>query len=205
LVKKLERPNIYEADFQGFFDNVTHTGILDELENIGVPSLERGFLHSLCISTVKLNEEPQIQESVEDLMGQMKRNWETFVKKQAPKSVILDGDEVVIFDDPHKLPDNVIVIGDEIFVLDEPVDDSYRDVPTPFHLGTPIPKEKGVPQGAPISCSLATLTLRPLENDEDILLYADDVLGFPDSTIQSPSEILDMPVRGVMCKPAKTQ
>jgi retron-type reverse transcriptase len=38
---------------------------------------------------------------------------------------------------------------------------------------------KGVPQGAPISCSLATLALRKLENSIDCVLYADDGLYFP--------------------------
>jgi len=31
LVKNLNSPNIFEADFKGFFDNVTHKGISKEL------------------------------------------------------------------------------------------------------------------------------------------------------------------------------
>jgi hypothetical protein len=42
-----------------------------------------------------------------------------------------------------------------------------------------ITKDKGVPQGAPTSCSLATLSLRYLEKLYKILFYADDVIYFP--------------------------
>lgn len=66
-------------------------------------------------------------------------------------------------------------------------------------------KEIGVPQGAPISCSVATLTLRDLEKKEDILLYADDILGFPSDTSREPSEILNSPDRGVLVKDKKTR
>jgi hypothetical protein len=47
-------------------------------------------------------------------------------------------------------------------------------------LGMMAPvKSRGVPQGAPTSCSTATIALRGKEKEYDILLYADDVIYFP--------------------------
>jgi hypothetical protein len=48
-------------------------------------------------------------------------------------------------------------------------------------------KNKGVPQGAPTSCSLATLALRRFERIYDIICYADDVIYFPKSSDCDPA------------------
>lgn len=52
---------------------------------------------------------------------------------------------------------------------------------------------------------MATLSLRPLEEKEEILLYADDILGFPSDSSREPSEILNSPDRGVLVKDKKTR
>lgn len=49
-----------------------------------------------------------------------------------------------------------------------------------------LTKDEGVPQGAATSCSLATLVLRYLERDEDLILYADDILLFPKTSTENP-------------------
>jgi hypothetical protein len=50
---------------------------------------------------------------------------------------------------------------------------------------------KGVPQGAPTSCSLSTLALRNLERNKSILFYADDVIYFPSSSTDDPVKDLE--------------
>jgi len=56
-----------------------------------------------------------------------------------------------------------------------------------------VPKKKGVPQGAPTSCSLATLSLRYLEKLYKLLIYADDVIYFPKEVKGNPGKDLHLP------------
>jgi len=51
-------------------------------------------------------------------------------------------------------------------------------------------KNAGVPQGAPTSCSLATLALRRFEKKLEIICYADDVIYFPESSDCDPIDDL---------------
>jgi hypothetical protein len=55
-------PNIYEADFKGFFNNVTHEGIDYVLWDIGFPQAERDFMRELNGSIPKLTSEDKIHE-----------------------------------------------------------------------------------------------------------------------------------------------
>jgi len=70
---------------------------------------------------------------------------------------------------------------------------------------------KGVPQGAPTSCSLATLALRPLEEKvkesrvEDLVLYADDVIYFPEDANADPIERLENPKMGIKVNKEKSR
>jgi len=51
----LDSPNIYEADYTGFFDNVTHNGLRYLLTTrLGMPSSELEFIMRLNSSVVKL-------------------------------------------------------------------------------------------------------------------------------------------------------
>jgi len=43
---------------------------------------------------------------------------------------------------------------------------------------------QGVPQGAPTSCSVSTLCLRPLERKYDAVMYSDDGLIFFDKGVE---------------------
>jgi hypothetical protein len=67
--------------------------------------------------------------------------------------------------------------------------ESERTIPLNIYYidetATNTVKDRGVPQGAPTSCSLATLCLRTFKN-LNVLFYADDVIYFPKSSNCDP-------------------
>jgi len=63
---------------------------------------------------------------------------------------------------------------------------------------------KGLPQGAPTSCSLATWVLRSIEH-LDVVLYADDVIYFPKTSDCNPIEDLSLPKWGIQVHPEKSR
>jgi len=68
-------------------------------------------------------------------------------------------------------------------------------------------KEVGVPQGAPTSCSIATLTLRPLEKEQEgrLVIYADDIVYFPKNSKENPIETLENPEMGIKVNAKKSR
>jgi len=59
----LKEPNIYEADYEGFFNNVTHMGMKAVmLNNLSLPFTETHFIMRLNESLVKLQKEDKIPE-----------------------------------------------------------------------------------------------------------------------------------------------
>lgn len=71
LTELLDRPNLFEADFKGFFDNVTHDGIADILRrDLSFPDKEIEFLKALNSSIVQLPREVRIEETRIDLLNQ---------------------------------------------------------------------------------------------------------------------------------------
>jgi len=60
------------------------------------------------------------------------------------------------------------------------------------------PKVIGVPQGAPTSCSVATLCLRDIEKRIRSVLYADDGVYAPKTSSDSEIEKVEDPEKGVM-------
>jgi len=63
LVKLLDSPNIYEADYTGFFDNISHNGLRYVLTTrLGIPSNELEFIMRLNSSVVKLPAEKLLFE-----------------------------------------------------------------------------------------------------------------------------------------------
>jgi hypothetical protein len=70
LLKLLDSPNLFEADFKGFFDNVTHDGISSVLVNLGLPAPEVDFIRSLNKSIVRLPGSLHLDETKVDLVGQ---------------------------------------------------------------------------------------------------------------------------------------
>lgn len=135
LIPKLKRPNIFEADFKGFFDNVTHFG-LRKMIYYSLKFPGEGFLITLCQSLVTLPPKIRIPEPHEEYL------W----LEQYTKGLNLN----------QNLLGHILKKNDRL---------NWAG--------------KGVPQGAPISCSLATLALRKLEDRIECVLYADDGLYFP--------------------------
>jgi hypothetical protein len=64
---------------------------------------------------------------------------------------------------------------------------------------------KGVPQGAPTSCSLATLALRRLEEKLKVLFYADDVFYFPEKAEGDHAKALEDEDLGLIIQPSKSR
>jgi hypothetical protein len=66
---------------------------------------------------------------------------------------------------------------------------------------------KGVPQGAPTSCSTATLTLRPLERKQEgrLIIYADDVIYFPETSSEDPIKTLEDEEMGIKVNQNKSR
>lgn len=64
LLKKLDKaPNVYEADFKGFFDNIEHQGLTYVcLEDLNLPVNEVRFINALNQNLVKLTGEDKLIE-----------------------------------------------------------------------------------------------------------------------------------------------
>jgi len=70
----LDKPNLIETDFQGFFNNVTHIGIAGELSLLGLPSSEIDFIGKLNRSIVQLPEELEVPEHPFHVRGNMEKD-----------------------------------------------------------------------------------------------------------------------------------
>jgi hypothetical protein len=157
LIKKLDSPNIFEADFKGFFDNVTHFGIAKVLEDsLKMPASEVRFLTSINKSLVNLPQKQRLKEP-HALHHEIKRRQEWASYKEL-----------------------------------------YGTIPESYGLFC------GVPQGAPTSCGLATLALRPMIEEVDCVLYADDGLYFP-KEFKKVLRPLNRPNMGVEVNRKKTR
>lgn len=174
LTKLLDRPNLFEADFKGFFDNVTHSGIEVILKQMGYPDTEVDFISSLNRSIVKLPERVRIKETRVDLMGQfdISRQDEWTDEEWAYATSFLDA-YMETLDDP---------LAPEIY-------DNNKKI--------------GVPQGAPTSCSVATLCLRDIEKRLKAVLYADDGVYSPETSNDSEIGKVEDPEKGVKLNPNK--
>jgi len=154
LVHLLKEPNIFEADFKGFFDNVTHSGIQWVLRaRLKLPESEIDFLarlmESLPVFPFEEGEEGRLPEPDLDFLSHPKESRE-------------------------------VALGLPAYLLRK--------------------KRRGVPQGAPISCSLATLALRPVERGMKCLAYADDTLLFPKRGTTDPRRVLSQPLYGLVVR-----
>jgi hypothetical protein len=85
------------------------------------------------------------------------------------------------------------------------VDPSYPKKLLLQSTGEPLMKMNGVPQGAPTSCSTATLPLRFLEAKYELLLYADDVIYFPKSADCNPVKDLTVIQLGLKVNRSKSR
>lgn len=201
LVKMMNKPNLYGADFKGFFDNVTHDGISVVLADLGLPYDEVDFVRSLNESIVQLPELVRIEEKQIDLVGQTclddSPDWCDLGPSEGVGSVwdeerFLRGSPSWDSIPDLKSEDGLSVVWDALIENELSEDPKYR-------------KEVGVPQGAPTSCGLATLVLRPLETEIDILAYADDTITAPDSSDWDPEKFFNRKELGIRLKPASSE
>lgn len=224
-------PNIYEADFKGFFNNVTHKGLRLVLNELGFPKSELKFITFLNQSVPKLTKEDKIEEPdrkiIFDRVGKLTENayigqsefqerivsnWEGRI----PGEKIIQGD---IRNYTPKDPREMLTILNGMLISTPQADGKYsavgdrppdrplteqeikyfkyvnlikskqpftrNEIANQWGISPDRPsvqweyKTIGVPQGAPTSCSLATLVLRKLSERCKVLLYADDVIYFP--------------------------
>lgn len=148
LARKLNQPNIYEADYKGFFNNVNHALITENMiYELKCPPKMAMFVADLNSSVVKLQTIDQILE-----------------------------------------PDRKF--SSEIYMA--------------LQMMAPV-KSEGVPQGAPTSCSTATLALRHLERTLDVIIYADDIIYFPKDSSKDPIEALENYSMGLLVQPSKSR
>lgn len=210
----LDRPNLFEADFKGFFDNVTHRGIAVALESMGFPPSEIEFVNNLNSSVVSLPEKLMIPETSVDVHTNLRRMRES--ERLNPKERGLPS----YWENKHGL----ISIHSRI-KEQNPLTDPSRDARVQEALDRilgpllekqalfsivdqednlkVVPKVIGVPQGAPTSCSVATLCLRDVESRMKSVLYADDGVYSPETS--SDTEVLKVedPEKGVKLNPDK--
>lgn len=71
----LDRPNLFEADFKGFFDNVKHSAIVMELKKMGFPDSEASFVRVLNQSVVDLPEVLRAKERSVDLLANFMKDF----------------------------------------------------------------------------------------------------------------------------------
>lgn len=211
IVRRLHLPNIYEADFKNFFGSVQHSGLELVLKDIGLPQSEIHFIHDLNKSQPKLTEKDEIEEFkvrqynyISDCLAReippsgpywepiRQRIIEAFGTDDPSESELLQ----MCLDEGNGMywegnePVNMILL--KYVEVQWALLSSFGPSTGEFHGLL-----QGVPQGAPTSCSLATLALRPLERKYNIVIYADDVIYFPESSDCNPYNDLTDLVYGI--------
>jgi len=190
LASKLNQPNIYEADFEGFFNNVTHSGLHEVLVyEMNLPEREAIFIRTLNQSLVKLPEKDLIEEP--DRMIPLH------------SSGLPNLDSPQNSDDMDKLMNSLEAWG---FPMPSDNIEDMGNLSWMLMTQTMV-KDRGVPQGAPTSCSLATLALRFIEEKRDVVIYADDIIFFPNKleSEHDPAWVLEDSSMGVRCNKEKSR
>lgn len=189
LIKMLNNPNLFEADFKGFFDNVTHDGIATVLiDHLHLPIGQCRFIRKLNSSTVTLPEPLKLQEPLADLMAGMDEEYEAWLNGTGSLS---------------KMGLYMRWYGGK-FMSDSPLAVKLKFFPPAEKKFLPdVPKTEGVPQGAPTSCSIATLCLRDIELRMKCVLYADDGIYSPATSSDEEIGKVEDPEKGVRLNPNK--
>lgn len=180
LLKNLKEPNIVMVDFKGFFDNVAHNAINLTLMQMGMPRDEVSFISAINKSKPKLPTEvriPETEYSHHMLDMEYFMNGARFTReKYVPRWIPINGKWVR---NPEAPPRDKL-------------------------LKTELFKFRGVPQGAPTSCSLATLVLRHISAEVRSVIYADDGAYFP-KDIEHCLERMNRPELGIRPNPDKIE
>lgn len=192
---RLSRPNIFEADFKGFFNNVTHEGLHKTLvEVLGFPVSEADWIRQLNQSTVKLTSKDEIIEPDREVRyqsdGKLNPSMDNYssvykLSQDLYEKFIIEGNSP----EPEEDPNAKWWESDGLDYPEPDEDPNLREeIMNSVDIGH---KRIGVPQGAPTSCSLATLALRSLESKYDVIIYADDIIYFPSDDEGNPFEDLN--------------
>jgi len=275
IVRRLNAPNIFEADYQGFFNNVTHLGIKSVLLNeLHLTFEETNFIQRLNKSLVKLQAKDKIEEmdrkypfdkdgeinvqhdptkdpslisanaftyymanphltlqQAVDIVKEAKREGKTsafvaednskgsewqesgsnvWVKETGQGKPKVQWDpltgELKVLEEPKEEPKAIV---NEIHILDAVRQiRATKQIPSNLYYqdwsSQELSKDRGVPQGAPTSCSLATLAMRWIEK-LDVVLYADDVIYFPKDSNCDPIKDLTKKKWGLIINEEKSR
>jgi len=171
LTSLLKEPNIFEADYEGFFNNVKHAALEHVMYGkLKMPFHEVEFNMLLNQSLVKLQKFDRIEE---------KDRTYTLLKDGTPNPQARPNWYYRMEESTNRETIHIEYLPDRLYI------EKSLQV-----------KKEGVPQGAPTSCSLATLALRHLDNYK-LLIYADDLIYFPKSSECDPYMDLHKAVWGL--------
>jgi hypothetical protein len=180
-------PNIYEADYKGFFNNVTHIGLHKTLTlELKLPTDEAYFIWNLNQSIVKLEKVDKIYEEDRNY------TYNPNNPKLRPEG-LMDPKWKPRVQDAFYNPNNPELMPEGQMSLDLHTKAFWGKI-----------KLRGVPQGAPTSCSLATLALRYLEYFYKIIAYADDIIYFPKDPSKDHANDLTVPQLGLFVHEGKS-
>lgn len=165
-----DMPNVYEADFKGFFDSIDIKGLTDVLWSIGLPALEAAHIEALNRSLPKLTEKDLVKEVTRQvyLNSSGKPNPDMDMKYDTENLM----SQWIPLERANQNPELHLLAGlTTVNAATKPYQtvfaenfDRFKHLPEFMQFMT---KGRGVPQGAPTSCSLATLAFRPLEKQMD--------------------------------------
>jgi len=208
LMELIEKPHIYEADYEKFFDSVSHVGIRHAMvEKLGIPESIKEFINSLNESLVELAQEDLITEPDRGVIITKDDKYNPQANPDLdPRSI--SGHGFLEYTNNPGLYKTLFEAEKAVRqgkARLKNVDPSYPKRLLLDSTGEPYMKMNGVPQGAPTSCSTATLPLRFLEAKYELLLYADDVIYFPKSADSNPERELTIPQLGLRVNPSKSR
>lgn len=214
--------NVYEADFKGFFDSIELTALSEVLKELGLPMSEVHFIEDLNKSQPRLEKEDKADEFKTRQFNYISHCLANEIAPSGPywEPIRQNIEDAFGSSDPRKSPLLLECLVEGCGLYWE-LDDLRRNpefillkyVEIQWALLSSFGKEtkfhemlKGVPQGAPTSCSLATLALRRLESRlRKVLFYADDVFYFPANPEDDHLKALTDEELGIVVQPKKSR
>lgn len=194
---------MYEIDYKQFFDRVNLLEIYSQMVRIGFPIRFADFMlqinkFPIDLEFMKLNE----MQAISKLMDYITRNPDFKFRKTSglTRRIVKEHGGVArcgmsaytVYSIINKVA--TARDGGEYITLTDVIDSMF-DMPESYSIYGIAKANLGVPQGAPTSCSLATLALRTIEErvkDQglEMVAYADDVI-IAGKTEFDPSSVLE--------------
>ena len=200
LGRAINKPDIYEFDYKGFFDSVSSTKVLSDLRQMGLPKIASGQLYHIVKSVPQLREVDEMPEPDRVLRynsrGEVNVNYlgrpgltAAQLHPEIPRDLMVG----MMYEDMADLDgvplewvlSNYETVYKKYLEYQWAALSSFNpDQPLPFaQPEQQYPKEFGFPQGAPISPLLSILPLSLLDRHvnlhRDRVRYADDFIEFP--------------------------